>query len=99
MSRFDVLLTPVTSIRTPEIGYFSPLLSSKEIIKRASLYAPFTGMQNLSGAPAIALPMGRDTRGLPVGLQFVAELGQDALLLELAYEIEAAQPWKHLFEN
>lgn len=97
--RFDILLTPITSIRTPEIGYLSPLLSSKEILRRASFYAPFPGMQNASGAPALALPMGRDSRGLPLGMQFSAKLGQDALLLELAFEIEAAQPWKHLFEN
>jgi len=45
------------------------------------------------------LPMGRDSRGLPLGMQFSAALGQDALLLELAFEIEAAQPWKHLFEE
>jgi amidase len=97
--QFDILLTPVTSIRTPEIGYLSPLLSSKEILKRSSFYAPFPGMQNATGAPALALPMGRDSRGLPLGMQFSAALGQDALLLELAFEIEAAQPWKHLFEE
>ncbi|HUH74189.1 MAG TPA: amidase [Chitinophagales bacterium] len=96
--QFDILLTPITSIRTPEIGYLSPLLSSKEIVKRSSFYAPFPGMQNATGAPALALPMGRDSRGLPLGMQFSAKLGQDALLLELAFEIEAAQPWKHLYE-
>ncbi|MCO5230272.1 MAG: amidase [Chitinophagales bacterium] len=98
MKKYDVLLTPVTALRTPEIGYFSPLLSSKEIIRRASHFAPFTGMQNVSGAPAISLPLGQDSRGLPLGMQFSAPLGQDALLLELAYEIEEAQPWKNLFD-
>jgi len=98
MQKYDVLMTPVTSLRTPEIGYFSPLLSSKEIIRRASYYAPFPGMQNISGSPAISLPMGNDSKGLPLGLQFAAPFGQDALLLELAYELEAAKPWKHLYE-
>ncbi len=98
MQKYDILLTPVTTLRTPEIGYLSPLLSSKEILKRASYYAPFPGMQNVSGAPAISLPVGTDSLGLPLGLQFAAAHGQDALLLELAYELEAAQPWKHLYE-
>lgn len=98
MQKYDILLTPVTTLRTPEIGYLSPLLSSKEILKRASYYAPFPGMQNVSGAPAISIPVGLDSIGLPLGLQFAAAHGQDALLLELAYEIEAAQPWKHLYE-
>lgn len=98
MGKYDILLTPVTSISTPEIGYLSPLLSSKEILKRASYYAPFPGMQNVSGSPAISLPVGRDSKGLPLGMQFAAAFGQDALLLELAYELETAQQWKHLYE-
>ncbi|MCO5233470.1 MAG: amidase [Chitinophagales bacterium] len=97
LKRYDILLTPVTALRTPEIGYFSPLLSSKEIIRRASFFAPFAGMQNVTGAPAISLPMGVDSRGLPLGMQFSSLFGQDALLLELAYELELARPWKHLF--
>src|SRR5690606_27498874 len=96
MDQYDILMTPVTTIRTPKIGYLSPLLSSKEIIKRASYYAPFPGLQNVSGAPAISLPMGSDIDGNPLGVQFSAAYGYDALLLELAYELEAAQPWKHL---
>lgn len=98
MSQYDILMTPVTTIKTPKIGYLSPLLSSKEIIKRSSYYAPFTGLQNVSGAPAISLPLGRDSDGNPLGVQLAAAYGYDALLLELAYELEAAQPWKHLYE-
>lgn len=98
MQQYDVIMTPVTSLRTPEIGYFSPHLSSKEIVKRASYYAPYPGMQNVSGAPAISLPMGIDSNGLPLGVQLAAPKGQDALLLELAYELEAAQPWRMLYE-
>lgn len=98
MSQYDILMTPVTTMKTPKIGYLSPLLSSKEIIKRSSYYAPFPGLQNVSGAPAISLPLGRDSEGNPLGVQLAAAYGYDALLLELAYELEAAQPWKHLYE-
>lgn len=98
-SRYDVLMLPVTSIQTPKIGYLSPLLSSKEIVRRSSTFAPFPGMQNVSGSPSISLPVGTDSNGLPLGLQFSAPLGQDGLLLALAYEIEAAQPWKKIYTS
>lgn len=98
MSQYDILMTPVTTMKTPKIGYLSPLLSSKEIIRRASYFAPYTGLQNVSGAPAISLPLGRDSDSNPLGVQLAAAYGYDALLLELAYELEAAQPWKHLYE-
>lgn len=98
-SQHDVVMLPVTTIQTPKIGYLSPLLSSKEIIKRAANFTPFPGMQNVSGSPSISLPVGTDSNGLPLGLQFSAPLGQDGLLLGLAYEIEAAQPWKKIYTS
>ncbi len=98
-SQYNILMTPVTTLRTPEIGYLSPLLSSKEIIQRASDFAPFTGMQNVSGAPAISLPLGTDSNGLPLGVHFSTSYGQDAILLKLGYELEAAKPWNYLYQQ
>ncbi|MDZ4235024.1 MAG: amidase, partial [Dietzia sp.] len=46
--------------------------------------------------PAISLPLAESASGLPVGMMFSAEMGQDALLLELAYELEEAQPWSRI---
>ena len=53
----------------------------------------YTLIHNISGAPAMSLPLGWTTGGLPVGIQFSAANGAEKMLLELAYEIEAAQPW------
>ncbi len=47
-------------------------------------------VQNISGAPAISLPMGTCSQGLPIGIQFAARKGQERMLLELAFELEAA---------
>lgn len=98
-SKYDVILTPVTTLRTPEIGYFSPKLSAEEVVKRASYYAPFPGMQNVSGAPSLSIPMGIDSNDNPLGMMFSAPKGQDRLLLELALELEQAQPWKMIWES
>jgi amidase len=57
-------------------------------------YVPFTALQNGTGQPAISLPLHWSATGLPVGVQFVAAVGEEALLLALAGELEAAAPWE-----
>lgn len=95
--RHDVLMSPVGAQKTPKIGYFSPELAYDEICKRAADYAPYTGLHNVTGAPSISLPLGMDSDGMPVGVQFTAGMGNDRRLLELAYELEAARPWKMIY--
>ena len=56
-------------------------------------HVPFTQLANLTGTPAISLPLHWTADGLPLGVQFNAAPGQDGLLLQLAAELEAAQPW------
>lgn len=96
--RFDVIMTPVSTITTPKIGYFSPKLEFEEVCKRASDFATYLPMFNISGSPAISLPMGTSSEGMPIGLQFAAPHGEDKLLLELALQLEAAKPWKFIYE-
>jgi amidase len=56
-------------------------------------HVPFTQLANLTGTPAISLPLHWTADGLPLGVQFVAAPGADGVLLQLAAELEAAQPW------
>ncbi|MDR7272262.1 amidase [Pelomonas saccharophila] len=56
-------------------------------------HVPFTQLANLTGTPAISLPLHWTRDGLPLGVQFVAAPGEDGLLLQLAAELEAARPW------
>ena len=56
-------------------------------------YVPFTALQNGTGQPAINLPLHWNDAGLPIGTQFVGRFGEEALLLQLATQIEAAAPW------
>ena len=87
----DVLLTPTMQIRVPEIGWVDT--TRPETMVRASAFAAFTGIFNTTGHPAMSVPMGTDTHGLPVGVQFAARLGDEARLLRLAASLEAATPW------
>ena len=56
-------------------------------------HVPFTQLANLTGTPAISLPLHWTADGLPLGVQFIAAPGEDGLLLQLAAELEQAQPW------
>jgi amidase len=62
---------------------------------RAATYVPFTPPFNSSGQPAISLPVHWTSSGLPVGVQLVAGYGREDVLLRVASQLEAAQPWAH----
>lgn len=93
-SEYDVVMSPVLAHSTPRIGYFSPELSYEEVTKRAIDFATYTGLYNVTGEPAISLPMGTDSNGMPLGVQFAAPYGEDKRLLELAFELEDARPFR-----
>ena len=61
--------------------------------KNAVEFATYTGLYNVTGEPAISLPMGLDSNGMPLGVQFAAPYGEDKRLIELAYELEEAKGW------
>lgn len=97
--KYDVIMTPVLAHTTPQIGHFSPTLSYEEVSKRAVDFATYCGLQNITGAPAISLPMGKAQNGMPVAVQLSAPFGLDQRLLELAYELEEARPWKFIYNS
>ena len=90
---YDILLSPTMPHPPPEIGYIGPDVNFETHFKRLRQYVSFTPLQNIAGAPAISLPMGFSRDRLPIGIQFAAAYGQEKHLLELAFELEEAQPW------
>ncbi|MGZ8801619.1 MAG: amidase, partial [Mycobacterium sp.] len=95
-SSYDVLLTPTLADVTPRIGHLDPTADYQQIIDRLVDWVAFTPLQNATGEPAISLPLAESASGLPVGMMFSAAVGQDARLLELAYELEKARPWARI---
>ena len=89
-SSVDVVLSPVLAHLPPRIGYLGPDVEPRTHLLRVLRYVSFTPLQNVSGSPAISLPLGRSAEGVPIGVQVAAPFGQERRLLELAYELEAA---------
>jgi len=90
----DLFLSPVVTASVPAIGYLATDISFDIAIERLLGYASYTGVQNLSGAPAISLPLGQSEKGLPTGAHFAAPNGHERVLLALAYELEEAFAWR-----
>ena len=89
----DVLLTPVTLDPPPPIGLLAPDVPFETLFPRMIAYTGYTPLQNIAGTPAMSVPAGLSTAGLPIGAHFAARLGRDRTLLELAYELEQARAW------
>jgi amidase len=96
---YDLLLSPVVGHVTPELGYLSPEVPFPELFQRMVNYVSFTPVNNANGSPAIALPMGAAANGLPIGVQLSAHHGDERTLLEIAYELEQAQPWRRITDS
>ena len=92
----DVVLTPTLSLVTPELGWLDPSQSFETVMGHLLEWVSFTPLQNATGDPAISLPMGTTTTGLPIGVQLAAERGHDRRLLQVAYELELAQPFARI---
>ena len=92
---FDVLVSPTMAVLPPVVGSvwngieadpMAPVLNSTPM-------ACYTAVYNVTGQPALSLPLHVDDSGLPVGVQFAAGPWQDQLLLSLGAQLEAAAPW------
>ena len=92
----DVLLSSTLGGPLHEIGFMSPELPGEVHLARAVAHFPTTPIHNVGGGPAISLPLATDGDGLPLGIHVAANVGQEATLLELAFELEAAHPWPSL---
>ena len=95
----DVLLTPTLSQLPLPIGTLNAndaSLSARDWTDAVFSYAPFTGLFNSTGQPAISLPLQRTADMLPIGIHFVGRMCEEHVLLQLAAQLEDAAPWPAL---
>ncbi|MFC6083489.1 amidase [Sphaerisporangium aureirubrum] len=93
---YDVLVTPVLA-RSPAphgtLRYDDPAHTVTSWLESLFDYSPFAVVFNISGQPAISLPLGHGLDGLPIGVQLVAPYGREDLLFRVAAQLERATPW------
>ncbi|SFK90169.1 amidase family protein [Amycolatopsis sacchari] len=93
--RYDVLLTPTLAALPPKATRWHERSCAANALPSVRL-APFAGLWNLAGYPAMSLPAARHPNGLPLGVQLVAPPTAEPRLLALAAQVEALNPWPRL---
>jgi len=90
---YDIIVTPTIAKPPPPIGYLNTEGDYDEYSERAGEYFLFTGCFNVSGNPAMSMPLHISSNNLPIGIQFVGKYADEETLYRLAYTIEKARPW------
>jgi amidase len=89
---FDLLVTPTVGAPPPELGWFTAAGAEQEG-RRINSFIPYTAQFNVTGQPAVSLPLHWTDEGLPVGVQLVAAYGREDVLVRVAAALEEAAPW------
>lgn len=90
----DFLLSPVLARPPFELGFLNTQADKiEEYFQKLGTIAIYTHLFNMTGQPAMSVPLYWSSNGLPIGSQFAAPFGNDQQLLQLAYQLEQAQPW------
>ena len=93
-ANWDLLLTPGLGTLPPPIGWIDMMMDDvHEYWRRVFTFSPFTVWFNLTGQPAMMLPIGQSETGFPIAVQLVAPFGDEAALFRLGSQLEAARPW------
>ena len=93
LSSFDVILSTTVPAPPPKLGYFDMNGDVETFTARVTEYLSITPLHNATGTPAMSVPLHWTADGLPVGVHFAGRYGEEATLLRLAAQLEAAQPW------
>lgn len=92
----DIWLTPTLAQPPVSLGYFDYRHEArKQYIDRIGHFTGFTLIANVTGQPAISLPLHWSDQGLPIGVQLTGRFGDEATLIRLAAQLENARPWSH----
>lgn len=91
---FDLLVTPTIAEPPPPLGQLTDgSIDPDQVWERNLEVIPFTPAQNVTGQPAVSLPIHWSEQGLPIGVQLVAAYGREDVLLQVARQLEGACPW------
>jgi amidase len=95
LEAFDLLLSPTLASPQAPVGWFADVDDPADDFARQKRFSPFCAVYNITGQPAVSLPLGATRDGAPVGAMLAAKPGADGLLLRAAARLEQAAPWAH----
>ncbi|MBJ6999473.1 amidase [Streptomyces griseofuscus] len=90
---YDVVLTPTLAAPPLPVGHLRNEADPAAESAATVAFSPFTCLYNVTGQPAVSLPLHWSAEGLPIGVMLAAPRGDDALLISLAAQLEREQPW------
>jgi amidase len=93
LANYDVILSSVVAAPPPRLGYFDSNADVSTFSERVTEYLGVTPVHNAAGTPAMSVPLHFTPDGLPVGVHFAGRYGEEKTLLQLAAQLETAQPW------
>jgi len=93
LQRYDLILSPTMALVPPPLGALSLAQPFEDFVGPATASSAFTSLFNMTGQPAMSVPLHWTEAGLPVGVMFAARFGDEATLFRLARQLERAQPW------
>lgn len=96
--KYDVWLTPTLTEPPPLLGHFDyDAANPRQATERLEQFPRFTSFANVTGQPAISLPLCRNAQGLPIGVQLIGGYADEATILSLSGQLEETMPWAHLW--
>ena len=93
LSAYDAILTPTVAQPPRPVGYFDEV-DPAENFERQKRFTPWTAIYNLSGLPAVSVPLHWSAEDLPIGVMLAGLLGEEGSLISLSAQLEEARPWK-----
>jgi amidase len=92
-SSYDAILTPTIAQPPALVGGLRDDEDPAQDFENQKRFTPFTAPYNMSGQPAVSIPLHWNDDGLPIGIQLIGRAGDEATLLRIAAQVEAAEPW------
>jgi amidase len=93
LNDYDAILTPTLASPPVPVGYFDEV-EPAENFERQKRFTPWTALYNISGQPAVSIPLHWTETGLPIGVMLAGRIGDEATLISLSAQVEAARPWQ-----
>jgi len=93
MNAYDAILTPTVAMPPRPVGWFDEVEPAENFIRQTQ-FTPWTALFNLSGQPAVSVPLHWTDAGLPIGVMLAGRMGEEGTLISLSAQLEAARPWR-----